>query len=364
MAIKLRGDTWYAYFSYREKQADGSSKVKKEWISLECKKKDTKLRDVRYGKMLEFREAKGKKDGTADFEIFKLSALARIRDTRKRNTYNIAKRAFETLGSFRLIKQLKDLTPSVLQAFQDWLKTNGVSNVTNNRYIREIKREMLRAELDELIVMQSWKKVHYLPEPQREVEPFSKQEVQKMLACTVQDTGTFLPLWMWQAFVAFGVYVGPRRGETSHLLKTDVKLSRGVIGIHGHKKDLEKGILEDWEVKAYQERDVDINPNLSPYLEKLLAHEPECPYLFCRKGRPIKEDYWTAKFSVFAAKAGLAHANPHRLRHTFGTFLGEKAGAGTIKKAMGHKKLSTSDRYVHRGDVKKAIFNLSFEPEE
>lgn len=363
MALKLRGDTWYAYFSYRERQADGSSKVKKEWISLECKKKDTRLRDIRYGKLLEFREGKGKKDGSADFEIFKLSCLARIKGTRKGNTYKISKRAFAMLASFRLIKQLKDLTPAVLQGFQDWMKTNGVGNVTNNRYIRELKREMLRAELEELIAMQPWKKVHYLPEPQREVEPFSKKEIQQMLSCNAQDTGTFLPLWMWQAFVAFGVYVGPRRGEISHLLKKDIKLSRGIIGFHGHKKDPEKGILENWEIKAYQERDVDINPNLIPYLKKLLSNEPDCPYLFCRKGRPIKEDYWTAKFVVFARKAGLASANPHRLRHTFGTFLGENAGAGTIKKAMGHKKLSTSDRYVHRGDVKKAIFDLSFEPD-
>lgn len=355
MALKLRGDTWYAYFSYRERQADGSSKVKKEWISLECKKKDTRLRDIRYGKLLEFREGKGKKDGSADFEIFKMTTLSRIKQTQKPATYNHAKRAFNFLLQFRLIKNIRQITPSVLQAFQDWMKSNGISNVHNNRMVREIKKAMYRAELDELIYPQTWRAVKYLKEPENTRKPFTRSEINRMLSFSSQPEGIRLPLPLWHAFVAFGVFLGPRRGEISHLLKEDVSLERNLVLIRRHKKDLARGILEDFEPKAYEEREEPIHPDLLPHIKFLLENEPQSPYLFCDHGKPISESYWTSRFPKYAKAAGVNGATPHRLRHTFGTLLGEKSGAGAIKALMGHKSLQTSERYVHRGDVVAAI---------
>ncbi|MGN0016560.1 MAG: tyrosine-type recombinase/integrase [Candidatus Avelusimicrobium sp.] len=359
MALMLRGNTWYAHFSYREKQPNGVSKVKKEWISLECTKKEIKLRDKRYGRLLELREGQGKKDGNVDFDIFRLTTLARIKQTQEKPTYYHARRAFTMLAQFRLIKKLRDLTPAVLQNFQDWNKIQGKSNVHNNRLVRDIKKFMYRAELDELIYQQPWKKVHALPEPTNTVKPFTRTEIKKMLALDSQPEHITVPVVLWHAFVAFGVFLGPRRGEISNYLKTDVSLERNIISVHRHKKDLEQGILQDFEPKDYEERDTPIHPELLPYIKFLLSNEPECPYLFCYKKKPISKDYWTDKFKIFALAAGVKNATPHRLRHTFGTLVGEKSGAGAIKTLMGHKSLKTSQRYVHSGDIVAAIEGIN-----
>ena len=358
MALKLRGEVWYAYFSYREKQPNGKTIIKKEWISLDCKRKDTKLRNVRYGKLLEFREAGGKKDGSCDFETFKITTLARIKETQKKATYYHSRRAFALLDQYRLFKRLNQITPSVLQGFQDWLKVAGFSNVHNNRLIRVIKKEMYRAELDERIFKQNWRAVKGLPEPTNTRQGFSREEIKKMLSYNSQPKGIVLPLKMWQAFVAFGIFMGPRRDEVAKILKRDVSLERNEIYIRKHAKDTENKILEYWEPKGHEARTAPIHPQLRPHMEYLLSHEPECPYLFCHKGRPIKPDYWTSRFPQYAAAAGVERATPHRLRHTFGTLLGEKSGAGAIKALMGHKSLQTSEHYVHKGDIVSAINNI------
>jgi site-specific recombinase XerD len=74
----------------------------------------------------------------------------------------------------------------------------------------------------------------------------------------------------------------------------------------------------------------------------------KCPVFCTLKGAPLESAYVRGLFPRLAAKAGIEkRVHPHGLRHTFAFELAnENTPLHLIQAQLGHKHLSTTDRYV------------------
>ena len=61
----------------------------------------------------------------------------------------------------------------------------------------------------------------------------------------------------------------------------------------------------------------------------------------------LNSDQLYGAFKKARATAGLDRLVWHSLRHSFGSFLAEKASVDQIRALMGHKNLATSQIYIH-----------------
>lgn len=145
------------------------------------------------------------------------------------------------------------------------------------------------------------------------------------------------------------LYAGLRPSEILRLRPDDINFQAGKIHIQGR-------------TKTGAARSVDINAGLAPYLEEAAAAAKKGARLFkCdvnSLGREIRR---------VIALAGLTGLKPYSLRHSFVTYL-LRAGADlrTTMDLAGHKKLSTTTRYLHvvpatNSPVHKLDFGLAEE---
>lgn len=100
--------------------------------------------------------------------------------------------------------------------------------------------------------------------------------------------------------------------------------------------------------KSWQSRTIPLTPRLAEALaaHRHLKHERAVLH----KGEPVTEKTLRVMVERCIRKAGVAEsARPvHRLRHTFGTRLAAAgATAKQIQALMGHKNLTTTQRYLH-----------------
>lgn len=368
MAIVKRGNVWWAYFTKRVYGEDGEQTLsktgklafKKQWYRLSTNAADAQ---IKYGKILELRrmEKDGIATGKADFQTWKENYLDFVKKTKSPRTYNLTKRAFFVLSQYKRIKNLSEITPQFLGIFRDDYLVGELKYkpVLANRTIRVFTTAMHDAERRGLIYAQEWRNIgRKLKEPTRAKSNFLKAEVRRMLLWKPDSTNSFYKSrrW-WTCFIAHTVFTGARRSETAGALKTDIDTDNWILHIQGHKQNIARGILLPHEVKDAEKRDIPVHPRLRPYYRWLLQQNLKSPYLFShRDGSPTNPDFYTTHFRKFAEQAGVTNATPHRLRHTFGTMLGNSnVGSKTILTLMGHSDLKTAFAYMGNGEEAAAI---------
>lgn len=141
------------------------------------------------------------------------------------------------------------------------------------------------------------------------------------------------------------LYTGLRRAELLRLRIADVSLRNKTIRVE--------------KTKNNKERIVEIHPLLVPTLKSVLQRNGQSKdgYFFGGRDVPLcKEKTITRAFSRFAAGGtGInkvrvlpAGVTLHSLRHTFITYL-LKSGCDlkTVQAIAGHKKITTTHRYLH-----------------
>lgn len=368
MAKIKKGNVWWAYFTKRVYEEDGTPSLypngkirfKQTWHRLST---DAEEADIAYGKLLQFRrmEKDGIATGNADFQTWKKSYLDNVRKTHKKRTYNLTRRAFFILGQYAHIKTINQITPNFLRLFRDdYLRgEKKYGAVLANRTIRVFTTAMHDAERRKLIYKQEWRDIGpRLKEPTRAKSNLTKKQIKRLLLWRPNPENNFYSRRrFWTCFTAFCGFTGARRSECSGALKTDVDTDNWIVHIQGHKKNLKKGIMDDFDVKDEEARSIPLHKRLRPYIMWLLRENPHSTYLFSdENGKPINPDFWTSHFKEFAAEAGVDSATPHRLRHTFGTLLGNsQAGSKTILMLMGHSDLKTAFGYMGNGEKEEAI---------
>jgi len=132
---------------------------------------------------------------------------------------------------------------------------------------------------------------------------------------------------------------GLRIGELVNLKTADVDLSRGIVRVMG---------------KGRKERIVPLGnvakEALLKYLRVRELFGPKTDHLFLNRfGNPLSSRGFQKKIKQYALKANLLKpVTPHLLRHTFATHLLDRgADLRSIQELLGHRKLSTTQRYTH-----------------
>lgn len=105
-------------------------------------------------------------------------------------------------------------------------------------------------------------------------------------------------------------------------------------------------LIED--TKNNKPRKVQILPDLAEKIKKLDSF----PYLFGFKNKRLGYKNFLKFLNLCIDACGIGkRITAHRLRHTFATHLAEKdVSHFTIKDAMGHKSLTSTERYIHTTD--------------
>lgn len=140
------------------------------------------------------------------------------------------------------------------------------------------------------------------------------------------------------AFVVLGVYAGLRSGEMRNLRGRDVDLEHGLLHIQSSaefrtKTGVRHAVPMHDEVKALFNRECGANELWFP-------------------------GYWGSVIGDFgkglalaAKRAGIAkRVTPHVLRHTFATHLRRASDISIVSRALGHRRISTTEIYDHVED--------------
>ena len=135
--------------------------------------------------------------------------------------------------------------------------------------------------------------------------------------------------------IIFSAYTGLRQGELLQIKPNHVNLDKNIITIGG----------KDFKTKGLESRIIPLHPKV----KAILLNRLEKPLLF--GGDYTNKDQMYNLFKKVKAYNGFDNDYVwHSLRHSFGTWLGEKTNPRQIMALMGHKDIKTSMRYVHVSD--------------
>jgi len=201
---------------------------------------------------------------------------------------------------------------STLRTFFKWLKREGLIKVnparllSSPKYQRQLPRFLTEEETFKLV-----------ESPEKE-DPLSLRD---------------------RAILELLYSSGLRIGELVNLKTGDIDLSRGIVRVMG---------------KGRKERIVPLGNMAQEALLKYLRVRdlfgPKTDHLFLNRfGDPLSSRGFQKKIKQYALKANLLKpVTPHLLRHTFATHLLDRgADLRSIQELLGHRRLSTTQRYTH-----------------
>lgn len=180
--------------------------------------------------------------------------------------------------------------------------------------------------------------VKLYPEKPKQLRVIKEEEFSKLYS----SASEFL-----KPILMIAIYTGLRRSEILNLKVSDINLRDRHILIR--------------ESKNGEIRYVPINSLLMNTLKSVI-NNTNCEYLFAGPdGNPVK----TVKKAFWGAlrRSGIEHLRFHDLRHSFGSYLSMSGvDIATIQKLMGHKEISTTERYLHPSPEhrKDAVERLNF----
>lgn len=183
-----------------------------------------------------------------------------------------------------------------------------------------------------------------------------------------------MPTMMDQLIIDVAVYTGMRPGEWA--------------GLHWNRLDLDRGIVRVVEtfderggrIKAYPKgkrvRDVPLTPELTTALREERARRGDLtggcgvPHAVgkCRSslvlttegGSVVRNSNWSPRWRAAVQAAGIGHARPYDLRHSFASWL-LQAGIplAEVGRLMGHASVQTTAGYAHLADAPSASILLA-----
>jgi len=166
------------------------------------------------------------------------------------------------------------------------------------------------------------------------------------------------------------LYTGLRIGELCALRWEDINLCSMVLHIRStiqrmkcidHTESQKTTLLITTPKSISSVRDIPLPIRI---VELLSGYEKSSNcFLLSGNTSPIEPRTMQYRFKKYAKQLGLAHSNPHVLRHTFATQCIELGfDAKTLSELLGHSRVEiTLNRYVHSSDEhKRSQMNLLF----
>lgn len=157
--------------------------------------------------------------------------------------------------------------------------------------------------------------------------------------------------------ILLAFHAGLRRGEIRGLLISDVDLDAGTLRVRRSR------YREVFDIpKGCDEREVPLTPELREALSLAIAGRRSSDFVALNtKGAPWGLNGLLIMVRRYAKRVGF-QSTFHQLRHTFvSTALASGAGVHVVQAIVGHKDLSTTQRYthVHGSDRRAAISSFS-----
>lgn len=179
-------------------------------------------------------------------------------------------------------------------------------------------------------------------EPRPEVETYSAEEVERLVAAAAADE---LGAGQWGAFIALAAYTGARPKSVRLLKVADVRLEADPPAVVFRK------------TKSGRDLVVPAVPPLVAALRAVVTGRDSEEYLVGgadRHGRPdprqpLSETGYRKAWLRAVARAGVRPLTFYALRHSFGTLaIGAGMPATMVRDLMGHSSLAVTDRYAGR----------------
>ena len=240
--------------------------------------------------------------------------------------------------------------PKDIEDFLHAMRLGGRAKATCNKYLSAL-RIMFSYLVQEGIIDLN---------PARQIKDFTGLDERVPRVIYPAELKTFFSLIQQNAHLLYGyfaemllfyLYTGLRRNELLKLKTSDINLSHKYIRVE--------------KTKNNKERIVELHPRLVPVVESVKAKngQHKGQYLFGGKETPLcRPDAITRAFSRAISGNLPAGITLHSMRHTFITYL-LKSGVDLkkVQSTAGHKKLSTTYRYLHLIESKNTVSKIDFE---
>lgn len=186
------------------------------------------------------------------------------------------------------------------------------------------------------------------------IEVFSKQEMEKMLSCLIDESIQFQTL-IWLAIIT-----GCRAGELTALKFSDFDYNNCQVTIERSLYKIKGEPISIKPPKDYETRTIRLPNEIIELVKQLQADKRKQEYklgtawkgtdwLFTQIDGTVMHPHTAgAQFSKFLKKYDLPHKKFHSLRHSSATFLlfgGLDVQA--VKSRLGHADISTTAKYLH-----------------
>ncbi len=238
----------------------------------------------------------------------------------------------EQLGEFLekvSVTSVKEITPQHIKAFTEQLKKQNYTAKSISRKINSIKSFFRFLRSKQYIETNPASNVSH---PRYEVKPprvLSKMEYRALRDACRSDTRI-------SGVVELLLQTGIRIGELANLKLDDLNLNNNQLTIQAYE--------------SHDERNVPLTKAAKEALEEYITERPksrERTLFLTKTGRPFLVRNIRAAIDRYFKIAGIVNAKVNDLRHTFIT---QQLMAGTplvyISKLAGHKRLSTTEKYL------------------
>jgi len=267
------------------------------------------------------------------------------------HSYGETMRQFKTaVREVELPIAVEEFQPSHVYLFMGWVRARGVSASTQHRRQREVKAFFSWCRRMDYIADNPFMRVPMVRREQKVVQPFTKDEIERLLAAA--DDRTCVGCRM-QAMIFFLLDTGVRSSELISIQLDDVFFEQGRVRVLQGK-----GRKQRWTAIS----EVALSA-LDDYLERFRGWHAG-PLFETVDGRPIKNHHMNLMFSRHGFDAGVDHVHPHRFRHTFATWaIRAHARELDVQYLLGHSSPLMVRRYSATYDSEQAAANhASFSP--
>jgi integrase/recombinase XerD len=262
--------------------------------------------------------------------------LDTLRLDKSKNTLSVYTIAINKLFNFMNVKtfdDVKNITSANLRSHQNDLKQKGLQPSSINTNMRPIRAMFHWFVENEYMEKSPMEKVKDVKMPKKEVAVLSVEEIDSMVKACKNDLDRLI-------FVLY-ITTGLRREELATLKLSDYDGTH----IYPLRKGNEKQSL------ILQPEVADL---LNSYLEKRKKKYPNTDYLIVSKmGSRFSGTAIYMKIKTIATLAGLSEdrvkqIHVHTTRHSFVANLQDSgADAYVIQRALNHKDIKTTMRYMH-----------------
>ncbi len=263
----------------------------------------------------------------------------------------------ETLRHFRTACLALDLPldprefhPADVYLFMGWVKDRGVTDGTQHRRQREVKAFFSWCRRMDFVAENPFMRVPMVRREQKVVQPFAADDIHRLLAACNLETCVGSRM---RAMILFLLDSGVRSSELVSIRLEDVfPTDHRVRVLNG------KGRKQRWTGIGD-----DALAALDAYIDRFRGREPGTLF-HTFDGRPLRNHHMNVMFTRHALRAGVAHANPHRFRHTFATWaIRASARELDVQYLLGHSTAFMVRRYSATYDSEQAtLAHASFSP--